>query len=148
MLGATTTLKAVAYHRGSASPVADAPYTRQPDSNVPSLASGVPATHLVGNSGSMHVFKFSLPDNADGKLRRLHVETAGGTGGTALCLRRSAAPTTRQLDHRGNGRRNLASLDIPNAASGDWCGGVHGILSFLGVSLIATTVLSEPNLVV
>lgn len=144
VIAATTTVKARAFLGGNTSPVAESLYTLEPTGTVSPLQSGIAAVHRCGNVGSMALFKIAIPS---GPSRRLHIETASGTGDTTLYIRRNSPPTTRTYDKRINGKRNLAVFDQKDSAAGEWFIGVRGLGNYSGLTLLASQVLPIPDLV-
>ena len=144
VIAATTTVKARAFLSGNTSPVAGSSYTLEPTGTVSALQSGIAAIHRCGNVGSMALFKITIPS---GPARRLHIETASGTGDTTLYIRRDAPPTAKTYDKRINGKRNLAVFEQKESAAGEWFIGVRGLGNFSGLTLLASEVIPVPDLV-
>ena len=144
VLAATTPVKARAFLGSSGSPVVEGSYTLEAAGTVSALQSGIAAIHRSGNVGSMALFKITIPS---GPARRLHIETASGTGDTTLYIRRAAPPTAKTYDKRINGKRNLAVFEQNESAAGDWFIGVRGLGDFSGVTVFASEVLPVPDLV-
>lgn len=146
-LSSTTTLKSVAYLNGQPGPVVEAVYKQEDPNTVNTLQSGIAATHLCGNSKSFFVYKLNVPDMPVPGAR-LRVESAGGSGNTALYLRRGAPPTPKQFHRRSNRVRNVATIEIPDAQPGDWYIGVRGLSDFSGITVVADLTFPIPDLIV
>jgi hypothetical protein len=144
-LTADTHLRVKAFARnGAESAEIAGDYLIVPEGTITPLANGRPVFHRSGAAGSEHVYQITLPPTQ----RRLRIRTEGGAGDSELLYRRGAAPTTALHDGRVNGRRNRAAADIEFPEAGEWFIALRGRSSFSGVSVLATALPDQPDLIV
>ena len=111
--------------KGAPGPVARAFYDAKAEGTTATLASGIPARHLAGRTGTMAIFKFTTSGDRD-----LVFQTADGTGDSRILVKHGTPPTTRSFDYAANAHGNNATLRVKHAAAGDWFVGVRGVSDY------------------
>ncbi len=125
-------------------PVLVAPYFVIAPGGITPLQSGAVLQHRAGMAGSDSLFKITVPEG----MKRLTVLTRGGTGNTAIIVRKGAPPAAGVFDFKMQGTANRTDLVVKRPAAGDWFIMLRGRSNFSGVSIQAILRSVKADLVV
>ncbi len=98
------------------------------------LTNGVAKTSLSGSSGTMTMYKITVPSGQS----NLTITTANGTGDCDLYVKFGAQPTTSSYDYRPYKSGNAESVAVTSPSAGDWYIGLNAYSTYSGVTLTAT----------
>lgn len=98
------------------------------------LSNGVALTNLSGATGTMTMYKITVPAGQTS----LAIVMSGGTGDADMYVKFGSAPTTSSYTYRPYLTGNNETVNVTNPSAGDWYIGLNAYAAYSGVSLKAT----------
>ena len=97
------------------------------------LLDGTPQVNLSAGKGQSIPFAIQVPEG----VRRLTVQSFGGSGDADLFFRRGAVPTTKTYDDRSKGNRNDETIRVERPQAGWYYAVLVARREFRGASIVA-----------
>ena len=143
-LTADTQVRAKTFNRAGASSLETVgDYKVQPKGIAEPLTVGKAEHFLAAVPGTGHLFKLTVPPDAD----RLLLTMEGGTGDAQMYVKAGVAASPTMFDQRATRRGNNALVSIQNPVVGDWYVSLPARLGYKGVSLLATVRVKGVDLI-